>query len=52
MNDMKKFREETVEYWQEEESGRVVMTVEEKYLIEKSNGEDRWVVHNKTIPLA
>ena len=48
---MKKMREETTEYWHDEETGRVVVKTEEKFLVTEKGGEERWVTYSKTLPL-
>lgn len=48
---MKKIREEITEYWHDEESGRVIVKIEEKRLISEKNGEELWDIQNKSIPL-
>ena len=48
---MKKIREETTEYLLDEESGRVIVKTEEKFLVTEKDGQERWVTYSKTIPL-
>jgi len=48
---MKKIREELIEYYHDEESGRIIVKTEEKRLISDKNGEDRWETSNSTVPI-
>jgi hypothetical protein len=48
---VKKIREEIAEYWHDEESGRVVVKTEEKFLVSDDAGKERWVSYNKSIPV-
>lgn len=48
---MKKIREEVTEYWHDEESGAVLVKVEEKRLISDKDGEERWETQYKSIPI-
>jgi hypothetical protein len=48
---MKKVREEITEYWHDEESGRVIVKIEERRLISVKDGEERWETQYKSIPI-
>lgn len=48
---MKKIREERTEYYHDEETGRVLVKIEEKRLISEKNGEERWETTNSTVPI-
>jgi hypothetical protein len=49
---MKKIREEIIEYWHDEESGRVIVKAQDKFLVRTDeNGKEQWKTHDKTIPL-
>ena len=48
---MKKIREEHIEYYHDEESGRVLVKTEEKVLIPQKNGEERWNTTSRTVPI-
>lgn len=48
---MKKIRVEVTEYWQDEETNRVIVKTEEKSLIREKDGKEVWDTHLRSIPL-
>lgn len=49
---MKKIREETTEYWHDEENGGVIVKTEIRFLVRiNEQGEEVWKIQNTSIPL-
>ena len=49
---MKKIREEIIEYYYDEETGRVIKKIQENRLISEENGEEQWQKTSRSIPIA
>ena len=49
---MKKIREEIIEYYHDEDSGRVIKKIQENRLISEENGEEQWQKTTRSIPIA
>jgi len=48
---MKKIREEIIEYYYDEESGRVIKKIQENCLLSDENGEEQWQKTSRSIPI-
>lgn len=48
---MKKIREEHTEYYHDEETGRVLVKIEEKVLITEKDGKQEWNITSRTVPI-
>jgi hypothetical protein len=49
---MKKIREEIIEYYYDEETGRVIKKIQENRLLSEENGEEQWQKTSRSIPIA
>jgi hypothetical protein len=48
---MKKIREEIIEYYYDEESGRVVKKIQENRLLSEENGKEQWQKTSISVPI-
>ena len=48
---MKKIREEIIEYWYDEQSGKVVKKIQENRLLSEDNGEEQWQKTSISVPI-
>ena len=48
---MKKIREEIIEYYYDEESGRVVKKIQENRLLSEENGKEQWQKTYISVPI-
>lgn len=48
---MKKIREEIIEYWQDEVTGRITKKIQENHLLSEENGEEQWQKTSRSMPI-
>jgi hypothetical protein len=48
---MKKIREEIIEYWYDEQTGKVVKKIQENRLLSEDNGEEQWQKTSISVPI-
>ena len=48
---MKKIREEIIEYWYDEQSGKVVKKIQENRILSEDNGEEQWQKTSISVPI-
>ncbi len=48
---MKKIREEIIEYYYNERTGRVIKKIQENRLLSEDNGKEQWQKTSRSIPI-